>query len=859
MARITVPFSGLTSNANHKDGECSNLVNLRPKNGYLKPVSPRKEEYNFTREYDIVFLHRINELENWIGVAHSVIYSYINTASPIQIGDTGEKINSVQQIGNTLSFVCDANIYYALWSDQYYKYLGNIPELPVVSFETPSMTTDSKKYIDEYGVNIIKADTDDGDGALMQLEQTQGLTKVIIDRNPNKYHDAFLMIYSFRLYDGSAIKHSSPILIMPQDGYNSWGEMYFQSSSDGYFGDESKVSHKFYVLSAKYNFSILNEWKDIIKSVDFFATKYIGLASPDNITRFIGSRNTLNTFNLYSKERVRTPIRRGETSTPNFDYSETIEEKVTNTSNFYLYYSEEDFSGSKTTIFPNPKVTVKDNFYNIVHQEDMPSDSLSQHSIGAKTVSIYNNRLRLSDITTSFYTGHPISQFKWGSPYNGEEVDTGTIMPGSVCTYVTLKTEQGEIIVRRYEGTAVLFLGAFISYPDPRATNIRIFETEASGYIKERFSVALTPHPRLNIAYVVNDGLKPFISNSDVITSGTPHYNFQAKLIENNKLKVSEVNNPFVFPDANTYQVGSGKILNESSIIMNVSDRNYGMYPMFVFTTDGVFTMAGQTSDSVHDSVQAPTYLEPPISDVICATPYGVAFITKRGLMLISQHETNFISSQLREEDDKIVIHDINEISEESVHYPNSSFVSFLSKVKSMLYNPYNDELIISSSDYDYSYVYDFPTQSFYLSTEKFTGIVQNSFPDIYVVDGQKIKDYSRSQTKAANVSIITRPLSFGTTDIKTLGRVWLRALLYNTTVMSVAAFHSLDGVNFFPIKGLMFGQRNGNYLDVDLGLLARQTYKHYMLIIAGTVGEDTQIRYSEYEVDKRYNNEKMR
>jgi hypothetical protein len=176
-----------------------------------------------------------------------------------------------------------------------------------------------------------------------------------------------------------------------------------------------------------------------------------------------------------------------------------------------------------------------------------------------------------------------------------------------------------------------------------------------------------------------------------------------------------------------------------------------------------------------------------------------------------------------------------------------------------MLYNPYNDELIISSSDYDYSYVYDFPTQSFYLSTEKFTGIVQNSFPDIYVVDGQKIKDYSRSQTKAANVSIITRPLSFGTTDIKTLGRVWLRALLYNTTVMSVAAFHSLDGVNFFPIKGLMFGQRNGNYLDVDLGLLARQTYKHYMLIIAGTVGEDTQIRYSEYEVDKRYNNEKMR
>ena len=855
MARITVPFSGLTSNANHKDGECSNLVNLRPKNGYLKPVSPRKEEYNFTREYDIVFLHRINELENWIGITHSVIYSYINTASPIQIGDTGEKINSVQQIGNTLSFVCDANIYYALWSDQYYKYLGNIPELPVVSFDTPAMELKSLKYTTEYDASPSFA----SDKISELYDYTRGLANVLIDRNKGKFCDAFLITYAFRLYDGSAIKHSSPMLVMPRESYKDWAIAYLPRPSSGdLYGPDSEVRLKMFMLNAAYDFSSLSLWKDVIKSVDFFVTKYVGLASPENlaagfwsfmISDGLGEPPTY-LHNMYY------PVGGRNVS---IDFKESVEDKVINTSQFYLYYSEDDFSGSKTTIFPNPKVTVKDDFYNIVHQEDMPDYSLSHHSIGAKTASIYNNRLRLSDITTSLYTGHPISQFKWGSPYNGEEVDTGTIMPGSVHTYVTLKTEQGEIIVRRYEGTAVLFLGAFISYPDPRATNIRIFETEASGYIKERFSVALTPHPRLNIAYAVNDGLKPFISNSDATTSGTPRYNFQAKLIENNKLKVSEVNNPFVFPDANTYQVGSGKILNESSIIMNVSDRNYGMYPMFVFTTDGVFTMAGQTSDSVHDSVQAPTYLEPPISDVICATPYGVAFITKRGLMLISQHETNFISSQLREEDDKIVIHDINEISEESVHYPNSSFVSFLSKVKSMLYNPYNDELIISSSDYDYSYVYDFPTQSFYLSTEKFTGIVQNSFPDIYVVDGQKIKDYSRSQTKAANVSIITRPLSFGTTDIKTLGRVWLRALLYNTTVMSVAAFHSLDGVNFFPIKGLMFGQRNGNYLDVDLGLLARQTYKHYMLIIAGTVGEDTQIRYSEYEVDKRYNNEKMR
>ena len=130
-------------------------------------------------------------------------------------------------------------------------------------------------------------------------------------------------------------------------------------------------------------------------------------------------------------------------------------------------------------------------------------------------------------------------------------------------------------------------------------------------------------------------------------------------------------------------------------------------------------------------------------------------------------------------------------------------------------------------------------------------------FPIFFVIDGASIKRLLPSPNKGHRSVRCHCPMSFGTTDIKTLNRVWLRALMYNTTSMSVAAFNSLDGVNFFPIKGLIFGQRDGNFLDVDLGLLSRVTYKSYMLILAGTVDEETQFRYSEYEVDKRYNNDK--
>lgn len=861
MARISVPFSGITSHPNHKDGECSNIVNLRPKNGYLKPVPPRAEHAQLNREYDIVFVHKVGTSEKWIGVAGSTIYTGINTASPQTLERVDGSINSVQQIGNTLSFVTNTTIYYVLWQNEEYKFLGEIPELPVVNFSTPSMETMNLSYTSEFGVTP----STDIEKKEELVDYTVSLAKTLIDRRPYKFHDAFFISYALRLYDGSAINHSTPILVMPQDEFKTWGYAYLPYDiNNTEYGTDSEVRLKMFNLTAAYDFTALEDWKDVIKSVDFFTTKYIGLASPDNINKhFINrmvsdGRGTPKTYlhNIYYSN-----ARREEES-----FADTPEDKALNTSQFYLYYSEDDFS-SKTTEFPNNKVTVRDNYYNIIHQEDMPSSSFSHHRIGAKNATVYNNRLRLSGLTTSLYLGHPLPQFRWRSNYNGVDTSEGFVTSGSIMVYVTLQTEQGEFVVaRNTDNQLVLFNNAFISYPDPRATRIRVFSVESNGYIHQRLDVKLSPHPRLNIAYAINPDLKPFVSDVDTVVYGTPHYNFNARLIEPNKLKVSEVNNPFYFPSKNTYQIGSGTILAESSIVMNVTDRNYGMYPVFVFTDNGVFTMAGQTSDSVHDSVQAPTYLEPPISDKICATPYGVVFITKRGLMIISQHETKFLSPQLRDDGDNVIFRmpgtnddPVVDLHDKISPADSITFREFLSTVSDMIYNPYNDELIISSKENEYCYVYDFPTSSYYISTENITGIVQNSFPDIYVLDGKNVKDYSQKHNGTTNISIITRPLHFGTSDIKTLERTILRALLYKVHSITVIAFHSVDGVRFEPAKGRLVMGDDKNYKDIDLGLLARETYPHYVLLISGTIDDESQIRYAEFEIVKRYDNDKMR
>ena len=906
MSRIKIPFKGITTSSNHEDGECSNIVNLRPKDGYLKPVPPRKTHLTLSSEYDIVFIHRVGgDISNWICVSgHSAYFLEDGSVTTI-IESADERINSVQQTGNVLSFITESNIYYVLWegTSDGYAYLGKLPDIKNVEFRsTPSMSIKGKFYSSEYEGDLAIPENEEDREVFTQ--KTKGLVQKIFDENKDFFHDAFIIRYAYRLYDGSITHPSSPILVMPGEHFDDWGKAFFEYEYPNY-KPTSKINIKMFDLTVEYDFSAnMEKWKDVIKSVDFFVSSYIGLANPNSISNMfmVFPKGADGSKNLYKRElsasdmSYRPTLSRpsaiprngnpdgltsystgGRTSTGSFTPSgspywmprttykpgflDTPEDRVLNASQFFLYYSDEDYLTPKTGInaitFPNNKVTVKGDFYNIIQQELMPIDTLSHHSVGASKATTYNNRLRLSGVTTKMFRGHELSHFKWHSSYNGV-AGPGIEMPEGAVVYVNIMTDQGEIIVR-VSGGSSLFLNAFISYPDPRATKLRVYEITNNGYsFTERFSIVLKPHPSLNIAYALNEGLEPYLANiENAMHVGTPHYDYNPKLIEQNKLKVSELNNPFVFPNETTYQIGSGKILNESSIVMNVTDRNYGLYPTFVFTDQGVFTMAGATEDTVSASIQAPTYLEPPISDVICPTPVGVAFITQKGLMIISQHQTDILSPQLRENGDTLHLSNAGGISP-LISYPIVPFTTFLKNVGNMVYNPYQDELIISSKDdLGYCYVYDFPSKSFYLSTEKFNGVVQNAFPKMYVMDGLLIKDFSQYESKAAQVSILTRPLHFGTDDIKKLERVILRALMFNVGTMSVAAFHSVDGVYFDPIKGTRFS--NGNYKDFDLGLLARETYRQYIFLLTGTLDEESQVRYTEYEIVKRYDNEKMR
>jgi len=258
------------------------------------------------------------------------------------------------------------------------------------------------------------------------------------------------------------------------------------------------------------------------------------------------------------------------------------------------------------------------------------------------------------------------------------------------------------------DGSGKPNISSLLSYPDVRATEMAIYALTTMGSWIRLCRVRLIPHASFNLSYYLEPTLRAI--GEKYLYEDPPEVNTEnSELYEAGKLIISEIDNPFLFPAANTYRIGYKDILNQSSVAMNVTDRNYGQQPVFVFTPDGVYTMSGAMDDTVHQSVQAPTFLEPPISSVICATPWGVVFITNRGLMIINQNGVEYISPMIRERGDRLEI-DISEFTSSLIQYPLLSFKEYLAGINQMAYNPYNDELLISGPE-EYSLVYDFPTK----------------------------------------------------------------------------------------------------------------------------------------------------
>ena len=898
MERVQIPINGITTNSNYTEGDCYSLVNLRPKNGALHPVAPRKikkllssvsyteNDYADRKEF---FVHDFNNKKTWLfarpGLSfQNIIVDYGNVDNNndfseskgqfsinTSLGELNGSLLKIEQFGSIIAIVTDWNIYYAIRKDDDYELLGEFPEIPHIEFGTSDEIFSQEKtitlyFLNEYGKEI----TEDTARELTIGLLNSAALKLTESHGPYLF-DACFVRYAFRLYDGSLIKHSPPILVMPRGMIERYRCLFLYSNPSTQY--KNYVLLRGYKIHMQYDFSGMDKWKDIIKSIDVFISKPLGVTNPENMPKKILIKYGF--FYFSTVEHV------GK------DTVKDIMERISEESNFYLIKSIE--LGHKTPysniIKPGGGYYIQPDIFptgdsdqrtitTLENREFMDDGGFSHHKTGAKTCNTYNKRLHIGDINTTLFRGFNACYFDFIDKYNNSE---GFYPAESYYWYIAVDIKISNSIHRVFSMCkgGSFRLSSFFSYPDVRAVKFYVYAKNIYNInlYSEIFSADLKPHKYLNIAYFFNESLKPIGSNS-IDYQQLSFDNKESRIRSENVLKVSGLNNPFVFPDKNNYQIGNGAIMAIESVAIRISEGQFGQFPLYVFTSQGIYSMQVGTGESAYSHQSPPTSYEIPISPIVCSTPFGIVFATQRGICIISGQNVVLLTPQLQQPVNEIILNpEINKLTGEYVTknvllaFSQHSFYEYIKEIKNIIYNPHENELILCGSDTDFNYVLNIDNKAFYQSTEKLDVIVGNVFSDLFVIrpNSNKIEiiDYSKSETKETHVSLMTRPLLFGTTDFKRLERMNLRSTLLNVKSPPfgenplIFNCFSIDGLRFAMLRGIPI--KDGSYKDFDMGLFSRSTYRQFLFAFAGVIDEDSEIKYLDVEVEKEYNNTKMR
>ena len=869
MGKVNINLSGISSSSVYTDGEMMSLVNLRKKTGALEPVPPRKIIKTLSEAYDLVFVHQLpSGDEKYIGVKGNTIY-HDGAGSLGTIAD----VISIQQIGNVLIFITESDKHYAIYRDTAYVFLGSIPELPKININT--FEVDSDRYL---AFNATKTNyTTNVKGALNLAYENSfnALGRALCD--------AHFLIYALKLYDGTYIKHSSPLLILPP--YNIFSGMFL--SYDITLNSEplsnSSVTIKtygikFYKDGAAFDgtFPELQQWKGIVESVDFFLSPALGVS---NVEMFDKDEHDFenHTHNV-STNAIKT-------------FRDSAKENINDISNFYLIRSlPVDQTGYISPVNPQqfPSGTTlpldkkdDDVIQNLTSQSELTEMfSASRETWGALQSYIYNSRLHLANIKTKLFNGHKPNTIAIynglvgldDKPYNGHSIPWLADYAETIATKVDIKLPDGLVSVWSYSDMeeSNIWLGSpYFSYPDIRAVKITFYVyVNGDSTWKLMYEASLKKHSFLNVAYYLNPTLSP-VENISSLTPDSLHPEHERDVItiEQNKLKVSEVSNPFVFTDKNTYIIGSERIRNMASNSMRISEGQFGQYPLYVFTTENIYALNIGT-EALYSNV-SPVSNETPTSDIICQTPFGIIFIGKRGLFVINGQQVEHITPQLETFPLQYAfslpsVGTVPRVAK--IKTWNDFFLDYLSGVSEIVYNSKESELILLNKTKGYNFVYNIDNKSWYQSTESVDLFVKNVFPELYGVLSTSVKDFSTEKTTTtgtapnqvttvdkAEVSFVTRPLNFGLYELKKLERVILRARLDAADDVLILTNNAIDDINFSLDKGMKLN--NANYKDIYLGMMTKK-YRQIVLMFAAKLKYSSRIYSISAEVEKA--NQKM-
>lgn len=869
-------FTAVPSDYECQDGELAMSLNLLNEDGAVRNVMPPSAELKILDGYDVLIIHSVPGQKNYIllkgnrdgqfGLSWLQRSEEVkDTSGAIDINLMHDsryfvKFRSIAIVGNALAVSTSYGVYYLLWKDETYKYLGNRPPFLPISFgaylqgtltegtstnytEVPraTYTQYSGVYTGANMPHVAWTAEDDAFWANVSNQALGLLLSEVADKvTSNGYlYQPFFIRYAFKLYDGSYSWHSAPIQMLVMTARPLIG-MQCAGGDGGSLTINAKLSVPYFGIAYRIYGELdrLKEWSDIVTGVDVFISAPIYTYNQDKAIK-----RPISRYKLYEGIYVGGG-RRGRTSTSSASSTTTETPKVlighyaTKIEGPYTdHYITTPWSEMRDNVCAlsknesfNDKIQTESLFYKIAtfgldelqemnKMERLPlikadlsnintlerlEDEYNSHAtILAGSLHSYNQRLLMGDISIMPPKAFPMCCMAQAADKTSTEEN---LMPMGATEVIKVFTRiNGKKCVSIYtqplpqrtdDPNPYPFeecFPRFLYHPDPSAYKMEITATDGKFY-----SLPLKAHPFLNGVYwfggLGGEAMEIF-EDKDLTTATSS--------IVANKIYISEINNPFVFPATNIVTIGVGRIYNLSSAAKALSQGQFGQFPLYAFTDEGVWALEVSTTGTIS--------ARQPITRDVCINPDGITqidsavlFPTDRGIMLISGSQTQCISEAINSEYpfDVLSLPGMDKLHAQLGHeadtcLPTKPFSEFLAQC-GMVYDYVHQRIIVFNKNFTYAYIYSLKTQAWGMMFSKIESSI-NSYPEALAVDVEgNLVDFTQDDLEArAPGLLVTRPLNLDTVNIhKTIDSIIQRGNFAKGNVKSVL-YGSRDLINW--------------------------------------------------------------
>lgn len=525
-----------------------------------------------------------------------------------------------------------------------------------------------------------------------------------------------------------------------------------------------------------------------------------------------------------------------------------------------VFYKIADWKLEDITAAGEGEFTIKDNLLKtLVNRAPMQDDFQTHDVLKPGTLYGYNGRLNVSGVTQQLHSPMPLSTMVSIRTTNTAGI-AGGVTPDSYYRVAVYSKHEGKtcITVNTQDTVPTWFEAVsntarnaphYLFVPDPEAYKLVVCNGSTSGF-KHTFD--LTKHELLNGAYWLGhinrrvNTMEQDVVDGDADTTFPTAKNTEVKRA--NKIYTSEVNNPFYFPVTGINTVGTGEIMAICSATKALSQGQFGQFPLYAFTTEGVWAL--ETSSTGTFSARQPVTRDVCTNaESITQLDDSVLFATDRGIMLLSGSNTLCITDEINNTTPidlglPAAVATLSGISMPTI----ARFTEYLKGAR-MAYDYTGQRIIVfnpTATAYSYAYVFSLKDKKWGMMESTLSYPI-HSYPEaLAVTKNNKLVNLSQDvnsnesagdDVQTGSMLLVTRPLKLDQGDVlKTVREVIQRG-----------KFDYLQsGRSPKPVRSLLMGSRDlyhwhmiWSSQDHYLRGFSGTPYKYFRIVVLGSLAPD--------------------